>query len=351
MYIKHLQLVSLLLLLPWLPVSCQSDPSPNSISNHQQSDSTFFNPYAEKEDVGFSKIMKWFWNREKPEISDSLREVTVPHSAPDYNALLHPIDSVLQVTWIGHSTFLVQLNGLNMLTDPIFSDRCSPVQWAGPKRITPPAIPYDSLPPIDIVLISHNHYDHLDRETVERIGNAARWFVPLKVKPWFSDEGITTAMEMDWWDATTVGPLRIICTPAQHFSGRTPTGRNESLWSSWTVIGPHHRFWFAGDTGYNTVQFKEIGKKYGPFDLGFIPIGAYDPPWIMKNHHVNPEEAVLIHKDIRSRFSIDMHWGTFILTDEPIGEPPERLKVAVHQANLPDRPFITIPQGKTLSLQ
>lgn len=294
--------------------------------------------------------MKWFLEREKPDPTDSLIAQVVPRVQPDFRRLQAPDENGLQVTWLGHSTFLVQLDGMNILTDPIFSDRCSPVQWAGPKRLSPPAFSMDSLPAIDVIVISHNHYDHLDRTTVEHLGTTARWLVPLKVKQWFEDLGIQTVQELDWWDSTRIENLKIFCTPVQHFSGRTPFDRNETLWAGWAIIGSKQRFWFGGDTGYNPIQFKQIGTNLGPFELALIPIGAYDPRWIMKNHHVNPEEAVRIHQDIRSQFSIGMHWGTFILTDEPIQEPVERLNAATQAEGLPDDAFITLPLGETVHI-
>ncbi|MCF7797984.1 MAG: MBL fold metallo-hydrolase [Lentisphaeria bacterium] len=338
-------------LLLWVTLGCQAQPDPASPQSHHSPDGGFVNPYATHEsEPGFRKLMKWFWEREKPNPSDSIISRVVPRVSPDYQTLHLPNSGDIQVTWLGHSTFLVQMEGMNILTDPIFSDRCSPVQWAGPKRLSPPALPLDSLPRIDLVVISHNHYDHLDRGTVEHLGSSARWLVPLKVKSWFQDMGIETVEELDWWDSTRVGDLKFVCTPSQHFSGRTPFDRNETLWAGWAITGATQRFWFGGDTGYNPIQFKNIGTDLGPFDLALIPIGAYDPRWIMKNHHVNPEEAVQIHLDIRSLFSIGMHWGTYILTDEPIQEPAERLKLATQASGLSNDSFITAPLGKTFRI-
>jgi len=321
-------------------------------SSHYGSGDIFINPYVDEgNEPGFLQILKWFWERKSPDTDDSTIAVTVSRETPNLTQVFNPNDSLLQVTWIGHSTFLVQLDGVNFLTDPIFSERSSPIKWIGPKRMTPPAIPIDALPPVDFVLISHNHYDHLDLPTVHALGNNSKWFVPLGVKIFLESEGITNVEELDWWSQVTIGRLKIFCTPNQHFSGRTPFDRNECLWASWAIISPNQRVWFAGDTGYNSFQFKEIGGKFGPFDLALIPIGAYDPEWIMRDHHVNPFEAVGVHTDVRSKFSIGMHWGTFTLTDEPIGEPPRLLKEAVRVAALDSASFVTVPQGRTILIR
>lgn len=324
------------------------------VSDHYDEDQgTFFNPYVnETNHPGFSQMLKWFWERESPEISDSIVNAVVPRVNPSTNRIfaVSP-DSGIQITWIGHSTFLVQIDGINFLTDLIFTERSSPIQWFGPKRFRAPVSPLDSLPPIDFVVLSHDHYDHLDLTTAHKLDNGPKWIVPLRVKTLLISEGITNVEEFDWWEDSSFGPLKIICTPVQHFSGRTPFSHNESLWAGWAIIGTKQKVWFAGDTGYNEIQFKAIGNLLGPFDLALIPIGAYDPEWIMQSHHVNPEEAVLIHNDIRSRVSVGMHWGTFTLTDEPIGEPSQRLMEAVESAGLEANSFMNIPQGETLTIR
>jgi N-acyl-phosphatidylethanolamine-hydrolysing phospholipase D len=250
------------------------------------------------------------------------------------------------VTWIGHATFLIQLDGLNILTDPHWSDRASPVSFAGPKRLVPPGLPFAHLPPIHLVLISHDHYDHLDLETVRRLARTHRpqFLVPLGLKQWFEQLDIRSVDELDWWDGQKVQDCVVTCVPVQHFSGRTLWDSNRRLWSGWSVQGRSGHFFFAGDTGYYPELFKEIGRRLAPFDLAAIPIGAYLPPYMMKFVHSTPEQALQIFSDIRANRILAMHWGTFDLTDEPIGEPPKRLEVEATRLGLdPSRVWVMRP--------
>lgn len=253
-----------------------------------------------------------------------------------------------QITWIGHATVLVQYHGINILTDPIFSERASPYSFMGPKRVIPPSVSIDQLPPINFVLVSHNHYDHLDEYTVRTLANRATWIVPLGYKQWFANLGVTNVIEFDWWDKREIGGATITATPSQHWTARGLNDRYKLLWASWSVQIDGFKFWFAGDTGYNDKIFKDIGSRCGPFDLALIPMGGYAPRWFMKNMHVNPEEAVAIHNDIRSKYSVGIHWGTFPLTSEPIDEPPKRLHAAAE--SLSNSKFVTYPLGATVSI-
>jgi N-acyl-phosphatidylethanolamine-hydrolysing phospholipase D len=203
-------------------------------------------------------------------------------------------------TWIGHSTVLLQLGGLNLLTDPVFSPRAFPVQWIGPRRIMPPGLALDRLPPLDVVLLSHNHYDHLDKPAVKRIArahSAARWIVPLGLRRYLQAWGIRDIIELDWWEETTWNGLQVTATPARHFSARGFGDRNKSLWCGFALETTGKRVYFAGDTAYHP-EFGEIGARCGPFDLVMIPIGAYDPRWFMRVVHVDPEEAVRVYQDL-----------------------------------------------------
>jgi N-acyl-phosphatidylethanolamine-hydrolysing phospholipase D len=222
---------------------------------------------------------------------------------------------------------LVRMDGATFLTDPVFSERASPVSFAGPKRLVPPGVPLDALPPIDFALLSHDHYDHTDSPTIEALAKrGTRFIVPLKLGNLVRDAG-GDAVELDWWQHVNIGRVRVYCVPAQHFSGRSPGGHNRRLWAGWVVAGPTRRFYHAGDTGYFN-GFAEIGKRLGPIDLAALPIGAYDPPSIMRFVHLDPEQAVQAAADLGARHVVGMHFGTFDLTDERPDEPPRRFHAA-----------------------
>ena len=280
------------------------------------------------------------------------KEYQVPLQTPDVIAGGQRSDNAA-VTWLGHSTVLIQHQGINVLTDPMLTKRASPASFAGPKRISAPALAIDELPPIDVVVISHDHYDHLDTPTLRKLGEDTQFYVPLGLKVWFVKRGIAAEQvtEMDWWEHRTleVGgvSLKITATPSQHFSGRGLFDRDKTLWAAWTFEWSDFTTWFGGDTGYNDVQFAEIGRAFDNIDLGIIPIGAYEPNWFMRSVHVNPEEAVLIHNDIGARRSIGVHWGTFVLSAEPVDEPPKALARAVQAANLAPDTFTTFAVGET----
>jgi N-acyl-phosphatidylethanolamine-hydrolysing phospholipase D len=250
------------------------------------------------------------------------------------------------ITWIGHSTMLVRMDGITLLTDPIFSDRASPVPFAGPKRLVPPGVPLCELPPIDCVLVSHDHYDHADAASLAALAQGgARFVVPLGMRELIRSVG-GTAIELDWWQSTTIGAVRIHCVPSQHFSGRSLVDENRRLWAGWVVAGPARRFYHPGDTGY-FAGFADIGERLGPIDLAAMPIGAYDPPSIMRVVHLNPEEAVQAARDLRARRVVGMHWGTFDLTDEPLDEPPRRFRAAAARAGFDEAHAWILSVGET----
>jgi N-acyl-phosphatidylethanolamine-hydrolysing phospholipase D len=218
----------------------------------------------------------------------------------------------------------------------------------GAPRLTPPGIALGDLPSIDIVLLSHNHYDHLDTDAVRELGKnpATKFFVPLGVKEWFADEGITNVQEMDWWDSRRVNGLHLTCTPAQHFSGRGLRDRNKTLWGSWCVEGKTKKFFFAGDSGY-CAHFKDIGTRLGPFDLSLMPIGAYEPRRLMRPIHMDPDEAVRASLEVGARTMLATHWGSFKLTDERLDDPPKKMEEAVRVRNLPHENYWTFMLGET----
>jgi len=263
-------------------------------------------------------------------------------------ALRHPAAGAATVTWIGHSTLLVQLDGVNMLTDPHWGSRTGPFSGRiGVRRITPPGIPFEDLPPIDLVLISHDHYDHLDEGTVRRLASTFHplFVVPLGIKAWLADRGITNVVELDWGESTEFRGLTVTCTPAQHGSGRSLTDIGLRLWGSWVVAGSR-RFYFGGDSGYGR-HFKEIGEAYGPFDLAALAIGSYTPREVARPVHTSPEEALQAASDLRARAMVPIHWGTFALAREPFDEPPRRLLAEATRLGLDADAVILLKPGET----
>jgi len=258
--------------------------------------------------------------------AESQPKAAIPLADPPSRPRTEP----LAVTWLGHATALLEIDGYRLLTDPVWSQRCSPSRTVGPQRLHPPPLPLESLPALDAVVISHDHYDHLDMQTVRALARTQRapFVVPLGVGAHLREWGIPSAriIELDWNDGTSIGELRLVCTPARHFSGRF-LSRNNTLWASWAVLGPAHRAYFGGDTGY-TRSFADIGAEHGPFDLTLLPIGAYNKSW--PDIHMNPEEAVQAHRDLNSDrvghgVLMPIHWATFRLAPHPWAEPAERL--------------------------
>ena len=307
----------------------------------------FRNPYNDEADrmrfFGYIKA-RYFGDLDVPDYAEQRHRV--PRREPELERIQTPDPDVAQLTWIGHSTALIQYRGVNLLTDPIFSERASPSDWFGPKRYVPAALTVEQLPRIDYVIISHNHYDHLDEASVKALGDGPLWLVPLKIMQWFLDQGIAPerVVELDWWQTRRIDSVTATPTPAQHFSGRSLWDHNETLWCSWAVDLDGLKIWFGGDTGYNEVQFKEIGGEGGPFHLALIPIGAFLPRDFMRPVHVNPAEAVRIHQDIRSRFSVGVHWGAFQFASEDIDEPKLELERAARAAAAN---FTTLAVGET----
>ncbi|QKX60445.1 uncharacterized protein TRUGW13939_07590 [Talaromyces rugulosus] len=309
---------------------------------------------------------------------------TVTVQKPTFLASREKTDTV-RATWLGHACYYVEFpSGLRVLFDPVFEDRCSPFSWLGPKRHTEPPCQISEIPTIDVVVISHNHYDHLSLPSVTDISKRhpnCHFFVPLGNEQWFHSIGIKNVTELDWWDQrdfnlspqtqqtettevekgstqSKIGEIvgRISCMPCQHISARSPFDQRKTLWASWGVESGGRNVYFAGDTGYRTVPFmkgvtddhapehkfptcpafKQIGELRGPFDLGLIPIGAYEPRWIMSPMHADPHDAVNIFQDTKCQRALGMHWGTWVLTEEDVLEPPKKLKEALKRNDLPE---------------
>ena len=293
------------------------------------------------------EFLKFLWNMRVI----SAQGGELPQRRPDVARLkANRKDSTL--TWIGHSSFLLQLHGLNIVTDPHLTARASPLRFAGPRRFNPPALGFADLPGLDIALVSHDHYDHLDETTVKRLAReheGLSFVVPKGLRRWFLRRGIQRVIELDLWESAEVNGARVHAVPVQHFSGRSATDRNQTLWCGFVLESRGHKVFFAGDTGYSP-DFRDIAQKFAPIDLSLIPIGAYDPRQFMQPVHVNPEEAVRIHQDLQSRLSVAMHWGTFRLTLEPLDEPPRKLAEALHAGGLSPEAFVVLQHGEMRTL-
>jgi L-ascorbate metabolism protein UlaG (beta-lactamase superfamily) len=255
------------------------------------------------------------------------------------------------VTFIGHSTFLIQTAAGNILTDPMYSQRAGPLNAIGPRRVRQPAVPFDDLPPISMVLLSHNHYDHCDLRT---LGMLAERFDPTVVTPLGNgtlvrQSGIRRVEELDWWEEAKTAAVPIALTPAQHFSARSPLDRNRALWGGFMLAPSGARIFFAGDTAYAQF-FREVRQRLGPIDLALLPIGAYEPRWFMQAVHMNPAEAVQAHLDLAASESVGMHFGTFQMTTEGIDEPLRALEEACRAKRLPPSGFRTLHFGESVRL-
>jgi L-ascorbate metabolism protein UlaG (beta-lactamase superfamily) len=300
----------------------------------------FFNPGG-MEAKGFKDLMKWLSNRQQGEWKELKDTEFGPPPAEKVEG-----DSIV-VTFVNHSTFLIQTQGLNILTDPVWCERASPVPFAGPKRMRPPGIRFEDLPGIDIILLTHNHYDHLDINTMKRLSAefGPKIFCTLGVGQYLERKGIGNITEMDWWDEIRIdSSLSLLCTPAQHFSGRGMFDRDRTLWAGFALQTSKGSIYYSGDTGYGDF-FKEIAQRISPVRLSFLPIGAYKPAWFMSPIHTSPADAVRIHQIIKSPKSIGMHFGTFPLADDGMEEAEEDLKIALEKEGIPEGEFIVPEEG------
>ena len=295
--------------------------------------SRYENPWPTRPPAGHANVVRWalahrFRRSPDPAVS------VVPLGTPRFPGRSRPDDVI--VTWLGHSTVLVQIGGLNVLTDPVWAERASPLRFAGPRRRLPAAIAIEQLPSIDAVVISHNHYDHLDLGAVRQIATRfpdAAWLTPVGVGDLVSRAGARRVVQKEWWEDHRLGAVRFTCVPAQHSSGRGVRDRNRSLWCGWTIVAednPRRSVYFAGDTAYCPV-FVEIASRLGPFDVCLLPIGAFEPRWYMQYVHMTPEEAVRAFSDLTSAgkaesLFVPIHWGTFRIADDALDEAPRRLR-------------------------
>jgi N-acyl-phosphatidylethanolamine-hydrolysing phospholipase D len=342
MSMNHLKIVIILFLLG----TCMSTDPNNKPSHHTKNGFRNLNPEVKAKGLG--SVLSWQFQR----IFQDLPSL----NSKDYSfdiiendgTLLKKNTSQFSVTWIGHATTLIQMNGINILTDPIWSERCSPVSFAGPKRYTPPGITLENLPKIDIVIISHNHYDHMDLPTLKTLEKlfSPTFFVGLGNKDFLSNEGLNKVFELDWWDEKQVNNAKIIFTPTQHFSARGIFDRDKTLWGSYIVNVGNKTIYFAGDTAYFT-GFKEIGDRFPNIDFAILPIGAYEPRWFMQPVHMSPEESVQAFLDLRAKYFFPMHYQTFVLTDEALDEPLKLTKKQFEVENISMDKLIDLKIGET----
>ncbi|GAA5862758.1 hypothetical protein JCM8547_006534 [Rhodosporidiobolus lusitaniae] len=377
--------------------SAPPDETGKGSKAHHKKGGGFVNPWESFQDLGMNPWIIWQmrkdWVSRPVPSADALPPVTPPVFTPPSSLSASEREAWLKdlkATWLGHACFLVEFpaqegkeRGMRVLFDPVFECRCSPSQWIGPKRVVPAPVQVRDLPTVDAVVISHSHYDHTSYTTLRELyakqeKGSVHFFAPLGNKVWFEKNvgcGRDEVTELDWWEEREVrlgekegkegeASLRVVCTPCQHFAGRTPFDRNETLWASWSISSSTGgKVWFGGDTGYRSVPrgfdpalehtlphcpaFKEIGEKEGPFDLGLIPIGAYSPRWFMSRIHCNPEDSVEVHRDVKSKKSLGMHMGTWVLTDEPMDEPPKRLRAAAEKYGISEEEFGVSGLGET----
>lgn len=254
----------------------------------------------------------------------------------------------LRVTFVNHATLLIQTSGVNVLTDPVWSRRVSPVSWAGPRRRRPPGVAFEDLPQIDLVLLSHDHYDHLDLPTLARLERRDRpsYFCGLAVDEILRKNGLSEVLPLDWWESVAARRgLSVTSVPVQHFSGRTPFDRNRTLWTGFVLSGSAGNVFFAGDTGYGP-HFAEISKRIPEIRLALLPIGAYKPAWFMGPVHCSPEEALAAHRDLAATTSVGMHYGTFELADDGQDEPREEIERLLAQSTEPRPRFWLLENGE-----
>jgi N-acyl-phosphatidylethanolamine-hydrolysing phospholipase D len=347
-----------------MPTNRYYDPS----KPHHRPDG-FQNRHAEFTPKSLADVLRWRWDAARHGLPSPPRE-PIPQVAPELSFLATNAAAgrAMQptATWIGHATVMVQLGGLTLLTDPIFSPRASPVSFSGPKRHQPPGVTLDALPHIDLVLVSHNHYDHLDGASVDALnrqpGGPPLFVVPLGLRAWLSARGIRHAVELDWWTSHRLPShgreVEVMLLPAHHWSARGLNDQMATLWGGFAVFADDCHLFYAGDTGYSrdfTDIREHLAERHGlsqggGFDLALLPIGAYEPRWFMSAQHVNVEEAVKIHLDLGAKRSLGVHWGTFQLTDEALDEPPRRLKEERAARGLDEHAFLTIAIGETLRL-
>lgn len=307
-------------------------------------DGKVFRNYDQVEARGFLDVIKWMFNRENVEWK-KVQDASTKKPA-------NTQEDSLTIYFINHATFLIQWRGLNILTDPVWSDRTSPFNFAGPERVRPPGILFNDLPKIDLVIISHSYYDHLDISTIEELRDRDQpvFIVPLGVDLFLKNKGIKSVKAIDWWQYINDGPLKFSMVPALHFSGRGMSDRDKTLWAGYMISDGNQKIYFAGDTGYNHKMFADIAKQHSDIDIAMLPIGAYKPRWLMSPIHISPEEAVVIHQQLNCKKSIAMHYGTFPMADDRQQDASEDLQLAIKKHNIGEKEFLLLNGGDKFNL-
>jgi L-ascorbate metabolism protein UlaG (beta-lactamase superfamily) len=323
-------------------ISCSNPTYP--ISDHF--DGKIFHNQNRASDVDRSiyELLKWKLGGKVKEWPDQV----VDNVEPELPSSLESGEAA--VTFVNHATDLIQLKNLNVITDPVFSERVSPLKWAGPKRHRQPGVSLEALPPIQIIVVSHNHYDHMDLDSLAKITKRdhAKVLVPLGNKKFLKAQGIEDVEELDWWQSLTLADgSKITLVPMQHWSSRGLFDQSETLWGGFVIEASGLKILFAGDTGYGQ-QFREIREKFGPLDISILPIGAYEPRWFMEPQHMNPKDAVQAHIDLGSALSIGTHFGTFQLTDEGIEDPVVDLQKSLLELGVDPQKFLAPKHGQTI---
>lgn len=317
------------------------------VSDHFDGTS-FFNPNGTPPG-GFMDLLRWQFNGEKQKWPE-----TFPSPFAGAKPLKQVAPEKLVITYIGHASFLFQTGGLNILVDPVWSERTSPVSFAGPKRVNAPGVAFEDLPPIDIVLITHNHYDHLDMATLQKLVAA---FNPLIITPLGNDTIIKSAIPearfvvLDWGQNHIAAPLTIHCEPCHHWSARSSSDRRHALWAAFVIEGPAGNLYHIGDTGFHSgINYQAAKEKFGSFKVATLPIGAYEPRWFMQGQHQNPDEAVKGFQMLGAELAVGHHWGTVQLTDEAVEAPRNALHAALDQSNIERERFIAAQAGYVLEV-
>jgi len=352
-YIRHFFLITLIsaaAIVLLLMVLCnkgddiQKTLNVNKSAHHTEKG--FRNPYPEYIDRTFGDFLRWVLVERRTNGKGREYGHYPVEKVENDGLFLRKNNDSFTVTWVGHSTLLIQLEGITILTDPTWSDRASPFQFAGPTRHAETGIAFEAIPPVDMVIISHDHYDHLDKATIRMLGNTPFYVVPLGLGTFLEKNDIDNYRELDWWDAIYYKGLEIVCTPSQHFSGRMPFNRDNTLWCSWVINGKSNNFYFCGDSGYFS-GFNEIGERYGPFDLVCLPIGSYLPKWFMGPVHMSPKEALQVCKELIGKKLIPIHWGTFRLAGDPHDYPPVVLLEEIKEGNFNSEDVWILKHGET----